>query len=57
MLSGPWCGRISPCISHPGVFRDGELDSLADHKQSTEESQNFRNWGAAQLQEFGGPVN
>ena len=43
------------CI--PGVFRDGELDSLANHKRPPKESRNFRDGGAAQFQEFGSPVN
>ena len=41
----------------PGVFRDGELDSLADHKWPPKESRNFWDGGAAQFQEFGSPVN
>ena len=41
----------------PGVFRDGELDSLADHKWPPTESRNFRDGGVAQFQEFGSPVN
>ena len=63
------CAEIHPCllclgadafllVYHiPWVFRDGELDSLANHKRPPKESQNFPNWGAAQLQEFSGPVN
>ena len=41
----------------PGVFRDGELDSLANHKWPPKESRNFRDGGATQFQEFGSPVN
>ena len=41
----------------PGVLWDGELDSLANHKQPPKESRNFRDGGAAQFQEFGSPVN
>ena len=43
------------CI--PRVFRDGELDSLANHKWPPKESRNFQDGGMAQFQEFGSPVN
>ena len=41
----------------PGVFWDGELDSLANHKWPPKESRNFQDGGAAKFQEFGSPVN